>query len=80
MSVLPELLRVTANSSSAYLGNQQFTSHHLIFVQCDTAMQIHWDWAWTMQDIIIESCRQGVVIVGKASNYACVSGMWLTSS
>lgn len=27
-------------------------------------MQVHWDWAWTMQDIIIESCGTGVIIVG----------------
>ena len=27
-------------------------------------MQVHWDWAWTMQDVIIESCGTGVIIVG----------------
>lgn len=49
---------------SAFFGNQQFTTSHLIFFGCATAMQIHWDWAWTMQDIVIEQCGQGIVIVG----------------
>ncbi|EAW15036.1 uncharacterized protein ACLA_004500 [Aspergillus clavatus NRRL 1] len=30
------------------------------------ALQIHWDWAWTMQDVVIESCGSGIVIVGGA--------------
>ncbi|OIW28355.1 pectin lyase-like protein, partial [Coniochaeta ligniaria NRRL 30616] len=37
----------------AYLGNQQFTSRNLLFHSCLTAIQIHWDWAWTMQGITI---------------------------
>lgn len=51
----------------AYLGNQQFTSSHLVFVNCKTALQIHWDWAWTMQDVVIESCGTGVVVTGGVS-------------
>lgn len=46
------------------MGNQQFTTSHLVFVNCETAVQIHWDWAWTMQDYIIESCGTGLMIVG----------------
>lgn len=48
----------------AYLGNQQFTTSQLVFVECKTAMQVRLDWAWTMQDIIIESCGTGVIVVG----------------
>jgi hypothetical protein len=51
----------------AYFGNQQFTTSHLVFVNCNMALQIHWDWAWTMQDIVIESCNTGIIIVGGAS-------------
>jgi len=51
----------------AYFGNQQFTTSHLVFVNCQTALQVHWDWAWTMQDIVIESCGEGIVIVGGVS-------------
>jgi hypothetical protein len=46
------------------MGNQQFTTSHLVFVSCATAVQIHWGWAWTMQDYVIESCGTGLVIVG----------------
>lgn len=53
---------------SAYLGNQQFTTSHLVFVNCNTALQIHWDWAWTMQDVVVESCGTGVIIVGGVSD------------
>ncbi|GAB1209502.1 hypothetical protein APSETT445_008281 [Aspergillus pseudonomiae] len=55
---------VTQAPDIAYLGNQQFTSNHLVFVNCKTALQIHWDWAWTMQDVVIESCGTGIVVTG----------------
>lgn len=51
---------------SAYLGNQQFTTSQLVFVNCKTAVQVHWDWAWTMQDVVIESCGSGIVVTGGA--------------
>jgi hypothetical protein len=52
---------------SAYLGNQQFTGSQIVFVNCKTAVQIHWDWAWTMQDVVIESCGSGIVVTGGVS-------------
>ncbi|KAI2907774.1 CAZyme family GH55 [Aspergillus niger] len=27
---------------------------------------VHWDWAWTMQDVVVENCTNGIVIVGGA--------------
>lgn len=59
-------LTFVGGNFGAFFGNQQFTTSHLVFVNCNTALQIHWDWAWTMQDIIIESCGTGIVIVGGA--------------
>lgn len=57
--------------NSAYLGNQQFTSRNLIFRNCLTAVQIHWDWAWTMQGVTVigrgissGSPSTGITIVG----------------
>ncbi|KAH7124727.1 pectate lyase superfamily protein-domain-containing protein [Dactylonectria macrodidyma] len=50
----------------AYFGNQQFTTSHLVFVNAVIAVQIHWDWAWTMHDFVIESCGSGIVIVDGA--------------
>jgi hypothetical protein len=40
-----------SDHTSAFLGNQQFTSRNLVFNGCGTALQISWDWAWTMQGI-----------------------------
>ncbi|OOQ86762.1 hypothetical protein PEBR_19895 [Penicillium brasilianum] len=59
-------LTFVGGNFGAYLGNQQFTISGLVFVNCKTAVQVHWDWAWTMQDVIIESCETGFVIVGGA--------------
>jgi hypothetical protein len=56
-----------SNGNSAYFGNQQFTTSHLVFVNCNTAVQVHWDWAWTMHDYVIESCGSGLVVVGGVS-------------
>ncbi|KAH7329285.1 LysM domain protein [Stachybotrys elegans] len=47
----------------AYFGNQQFTTSGLLFVNSKTAVQVHWDWAWTMHGYIIEGCQVGIAIV-----------------
>ncbi|KAM6526030.1 hypothetical protein FSOLCH5_002161 [Fusarium solani] len=59
-------LTFVGGNFGAYFGNQQFTTSHLVFVNCKTAVQIHWDWAWTMQDFIIEGCGSGLVVTGGA--------------
>ncbi|KMU92714.1 hypothetical protein CIHG_10500 [Coccidioides immitis H538.4] len=60
----PQLL--SGGIFGAYFANQQFTTSHLASVNCKTALQVHWDWAWTMQDVIIESCMNGLVVTGGA--------------
>ncbi|KAH7354209.1 pectate lyase superfamily protein-domain-containing protein [Plectosphaerella cucumerina] len=50
----------------AYMGNQQFTASGLYFQDAKTAIQIHWDWGWTMQNILIDSCDTGIAVVGGA--------------
>ncbi|KAK3291667.1 pectate lyase superfamily protein-domain-containing protein [Chaetomium fimeti] len=50
----------------AYLGNQQFTTSGLLFDNCRTGLQIHWDWGWTMQDTEFYNCDKGIVVVGGA--------------
>ncbi|KAF7556581.1 hypothetical protein G7Z17_g1326 [Cylindrodendrum hubeiense] len=50
----------------AYMGNQQFTASGLFFQDAATAIQIHWDWGWTMQDIVVDNCDVGFTIVGGA--------------
>ncbi|KAK2750071.1 hypothetical protein FQN57_004563 [Myotisia sp. PD_48] len=50
----------------AYFGNQQFTTRGMEFIMCKTAVQVHWDWAWTMQGYLIDSCTTGLAITGGA--------------
>ncbi|KAH7219761.1 pectate lyase superfamily protein-domain-containing protein [Fusarium oxysporum] len=50
----------------AYMGNQQFTASGLYFEEAETAIQIHWDWGWTMQNIVVDNCKTGLTIVGGA--------------
>ena len=50
----------------AYMGNQQFTASGLYFEEAETAIQIHWDWGWTMQNIVVDNCKVGFTIVGGA--------------
>ncbi|GAT20988.1 hypothetical protein RIB2604_00900080 [Aspergillus luchuensis] len=57
-------LTFVGGNFGAYFGNQQFTTSHLVFVNCKTALQVHWDWAWTMQDVVIESCGTGILLTG----------------
>lgn len=59
-------LTFVGGSFGAYFGNQQFTTSGLVFSGAKTAVQVHWDWAWTMQDFVIESCESGLVVVGGA--------------
>jgi hypothetical protein len=48
------------------MGNQQFTASGLYFEEAETAIQIHWDWGWTMQNIVVDNCNTGLTIVGGA--------------
>ncbi|GJN66193.1 hypothetical protein PLICBS_000209 [Purpureocillium lilacinum] len=64
-------LYFTGGNIGAYLGNQQFTSRYLISYKCRTAIQIHWDWAWTMHSLTIVGSGQssdntGITVVGGA--------------
>ncbi len=44
----------------AFLGNQQFTTRNLTFNNCQTAIFMNWNWAWTFQDIEINNCGVGI--------------------
>jgi hypothetical protein len=59
------------------MGNQQFTASGLYFQDAETAMQLHWDWGWTMQNIIVTNCQIGITIIGgvggvSASGFSCI--------
>lgn len=48
----------------AWMGNQQFTVRNLHFLRCQTAICLHWNWAWTLMDVHIHDCHVGLEMLG----------------
>ena len=44
----------------AFLGSQQFTSRNLKFNNCQTAIFMNWNWAWTFHGLDINNCGIGL--------------------
>lgn len=44
----------------AFFGNQQFTTRNMTFNNCQTAIYMNWNWAWTLQNVKINNCGVGV--------------------
>lgn len=40
----------------AFLGNQQFTTRNLTFNNCNTAVFMIWNWAWTFKSFKVNNC------------------------
>jgi len=45
-----------------WVGNQQFTSRNLTFTNCQTAIYMNWNWAWTFSGINIYNSKVGIDI------------------
>ncbi|KAF3934582.1 hypothetical protein ABW20_dc0100640 [Dactylellina cionopaga] len=45
--------------TGAILGNQQFTVRNFKFSGCQTAVEMLWDWAFTMKSFDIQNCKVG---------------------
>ncbi|KAK5945682.1 hypothetical protein PMZ80_002889 [Knufia obscura] len=46
----------------AYLGSQQFATRNFTFNNCNTAIEVHWNWLWTFKSLNIQNCKTGVNI------------------
>lgn len=53
-------LTFNGGNYGAFFGNQQFTTRNMTFNNCNTAIYMNWNWAWTLQDITINSCTVGI--------------------
>ncbi|KAK2865261.1 hypothetical protein FQN49_003754 [Arthroderma sp. PD_2] len=40
----------------AFFGNQQFTTRNLTFNECNTAVFMNWNWAWTFKSLTVNDC------------------------
>lgn len=47
----------------ALFATQQFAANGLYFSGSETAMQMLWDWGWSLQNIVISDCGTGIDIV-----------------
>lgn len=64
----------------AFFGNQQFTTRNLTFKNCQTAIYMNWNWAWTLKDVTIDSCQVGVDMANGVSSQTVGSVIFLDST
>lgn len=62
-----------------FLGNQQFTTRNLVFNDCQTAIFMNWNWAWTFKSLDINNCEVGLNMSTSPSNQTVGSVMMLDS-
>ncbi|KAJ5682661.1 hypothetical protein N7462_005826 [Penicillium macrosclerotiorum] len=62
-----------------FLGNQQFTTRNLTFNDCQTAIYMNWNWAWTFKSVNINNCEVGLNMSTSPSNQTVGSVMMLDS-
>lgn len=63
----------------AFLGNQQFTTRNLTFNDCNTAIFMNWNWAWTFKSVNINNCAVGLNMSNSPQNQTVGSIMLLDS-
>ncbi|GFF23472.1 glucan 1,3-beta-glucosidase [Aspergillus udagawae] len=63
-----------------FVGNQQFTTRNLSFNDCNTAVFMNWNWAWTFKSISINNCQVGLNMSNSPQNQTVGSVLLLDSS
>lgn len=63
----------------AFLGNQQFTTRNLTFNDCNVAIYMNWNWAWTLKSVSINNCGVGVDMSNSPDNQTVGSVLMLDS-
>ncbi|KAJ5738694.1 hypothetical protein N7493_001849 [Penicillium malachiteum] len=63
-----------------FLGNQQFTTRNLTFNDCNTAIFMNWNWAWTFKSVTINNCDVGLNMSTSPSNQTVGSVLMLDST
>ncbi|EEQ89735.1 hypothetical protein RJZ56_004740 [Blastomyces dermatitidis] len=64
----------------AFLGNQQFTTRNLTFKNCNTAVFMNWNWAWTFKSITVNNCGVGLNMSNGGFNQTVGSVLILDST
>ncbi|KAE8385789.1 hypothetical protein ETB97_001033 [Aspergillus alliaceus] len=62
-----------------FIGNQQFTTRNLTFNDCNTAIFMNWNWAWTFKSLSINNCEVGLNMSNAPQNQTVGSVLILDS-
>ncbi|PWY88635.1 exo-beta-1,3-glucanase [Aspergillus sclerotioniger CBS 115572] len=73
-------LTFNGGNYGAFLGNQQFTTRNLTFNDCNTAIYMNWNWAWTFKSVSINNCQVGLNMSASPSNQTVGSVLMLDST
>lgn len=72
-------LTFNGGNYGAFFGNQQFTTRNLTFNDCNTAIFMNWNWAWTLKSVSINNCKVGLDMANSPSNQTVGSVLLLDS-
>ncbi|SZF01576.1 unnamed protein product [Blumeria hordei] len=64
----------------AFFGSQQFTTRNLIFNNCQTAIFMNWNWAWTLSGVAINNAGIGIDMSNGGSGAQTVGSVLLVDS
>lgn len=72
-------LTFNGGNIGAFLGSQQFTTRNMTFNDCNTAIYMNWNWAWTLKSISINNCKVGLDMANNPANQTVGSVLMLDS-
>ncbi|KAH8589966.1 pectate lyase superfamily protein-domain-containing protein [Bisporella sp. PMI_857] len=64
----------------AFLGSQQFTTRNMTFNNCQTAVFMNWNWAWTLSGLSINNCGIGIDMANGGTTGQTVGSVLLLDS
>ncbi|PYH99442.1 exo-beta-1,3-glucanase Exg0 [Aspergillus ellipticus CBS 707.79] len=73
-------LTFNGGNYGAFFGNQQFTTRNMTFNDCNTAIYMNWNWAWTFSSVTINNCQVGLNMSASPSNQTVGSVLMLDST
>lgn len=73
-------LTFNGGNYGVFLGNQQFTTRNLTFNDCNTAIYMNWNWAWTFKSVEINNCAVGLNMSQGGHNQTVGSVLLLDST
>ncbi|TQS35566.1 hypothetical protein Golomagni_04013 [Golovinomyces magnicellulatus] len=73
-------LKFTGGKYGAFFGSQQYTTRNLTFINCQTAIFMNWNWAWSLSGITIKNSDIGIDMSNGGRTNQAVGSILLTDS